>query len=95
MKDSRKNSYVEFVGMTRVRRGTTIDDDTAANCSSKPTFKSNSMIDGLQLVETYNKEIDMDEPIYVELSKLCMTECRYNVIQKTLSQEKKNIQRKR
>lgn len=35
MKDSRKNSYVEFVGMTRVRRGTTIDDDTEFDQSEK------------------------------------------------------------
>ena len=65
----------------------TIKDDNAVNWFSRPTFKTAKEIDGLYLIETYADEVVMDKPIYVgtsilDLSKVCMMDFHYNVIEK-------------
>jgi hypothetical protein len=64
----------------------TINDKNAVNWFSKPTLKGAKEIDGLYLIETYAEEIVMDKPIYVgtsilDLSKVCMMDFHYNVIE--------------
>jgi hypothetical protein len=71
----------------RMKLHLTIDDNNAIKWFSKATLKCAKEIDGLYLIEMYNEEIEMDKPIYVgtsilDLSKLCMMEFHYNVIEK-------------
>ena len=71
----------------RMKLHLTIDDVNAKKWFTKPTLKCNKFIDGLHLIEMYNEEMEMDKPIYVgtsilDLSKLCMMDFHYNVIEK-------------
>jgi hypothetical protein len=65
----------------------TTDNDNAIKWFSEVNMKDCKTIDGLYLIEMYKKEIVYDKPIYVgtsilDLSKLCMMEFHYGVIQK-------------
>ena len=65
----------------------TTDNKQAIKWFSKITLKNCKNIDGLYLIEMYKKEMVYDKPIYVgtsilDLSKLCMMEFHYGVIEK-------------
>ena len=64
----------------------TTDNDMAIKWFSDMRFKGARSIDGLFLVEQYQAEIEMNKPIYVgtsilDLSKVCMMDFHYNVIE--------------
>ena len=61
-------------------------DDNAIKWFSKFNYKNSKEFDGLHLIEMFKTEIIYDKPIYVgtsvlDLSKLCMMDFHYNVIQ--------------
>jgi hypothetical protein len=65
----------------------TINDDNATKWFSKPNLKNCKEVFGLYLIEMFKNNIEMDKPIYVgtsilDLSKLCMMDFHYNVIEK-------------
>jgi hypothetical protein len=64
----------------------TTDHDNAVKWFSKPTLKNAKECDGLYLIEMYKTEVVYDKPIYVgtsilDLSKLCMMQFHYDVMQ--------------
>lgn len=72
----------------------TTDHENAIKWFSKINHKNCQSYDGLYLIETYKKEIVYDQPIYVgtsilDLSKLCMMELHYNIINKELENKYK------
>jgi hypothetical protein len=71
----------------RMQLHLTTDHDNAVKWFSKANFKDSKFFQGLHLIEMYKTEIECDKPIYVgtsilDLSKLCMMDFHYNVIQK-------------
>ena len=71
----------------RVDMKFTLDEDYAVKYFSKLHFKDSRFINGLYMIEMFKKEIVYDKPCYVgtsilDLSKLCMMEFHYGVIQK-------------
>jgi hypothetical protein len=71
----------------RMQLHLTTDHDNAVKWFSKANFKDSKFFRGLHLIEMYKTEIECDKPIYVgtsilDLSKLCMMDFHYNVIQK-------------
>ena len=70
----------------RMSLNLTTDNDMAIKWFSDMRFKGAKEIDGLYLVEQYQAEIEMNKPIYVgtsilDLSKVCMMDFHYNVIE--------------
>ena len=71
----------------RVNIHATTSDKNAVKWFSKVNLKNAKYFSGLYLIEMYKKEIVYDKPIYVgtsilDLSKLCMMEFHYDVINK-------------
>ena len=65
----------------------TADERNAVKWFSKPSFKNNTEVFGLYMIETYKDEVKLDKPIYVgttilDLSKLLMMRFHYDVIEK-------------
>ena len=65
----------------------TTDENQAVKLFSKLNFKDSRYIQGLHLIEMHKTEVLYNKPIYVgtsilDLSKLCMMEFHYGVIQK-------------
>ena len=71
----------------RIELKLTTDNERAIKWFSKLEFKNSKFFDGLHMIEMFKKEIVYDKPIYVgttilDLSKLCMMDFHYNVINK-------------
>jgi len=71
----------------RIELHITSDNDNAIKWFSKPTLKTCKETFGLYLIEMYKSEVILDKPIYIgtsilDLSKICMMDFHYNVIQK-------------
>jgi len=72
----------------RIKMHLTNDDDNAVKWFSKVNFKSASHVDGVYFIQMNNEEVEMNKPIYVgtsilDLSKVCMMNFHYNVINET------------
>ncbi len=64
----------------------TVDQDNAVKWLTRPTVKDARYMNGLFMIENFKDLITYDKPIYVgcsvlDLSKLCMMEFHYEVIQ--------------
>jgi len=62
-------------------------NENAIKWFSKPTLKDCKEVFGLYLIEMYKTEVILDKPIYVgtnilDISKVCMMDFHYNIIQK-------------
>ena len=62
-------------------------EERAIRHFTKPTYKNSEYFNGLYMIEHFKKKIVYDKPIYVgtsilDLSKVCMMDFHYNVIQK-------------
>ena len=71
----------------RVQIYATISEKKATKWFSEVTMKTARYFSGLYLVEKYQKEIVYDKPLYVgtcalDLSKLCMMQFHYDIIEK-------------
>ena len=71
----------------RVDMKFTLDEDYAVTYFSKLHFKDSRFINGLYMIEMFKKDIVYDKPCYVgtsilDLSKICLMEFHYGVIQK-------------
>ena len=72
----------------RIKMHLTNDDKNAMKWFSKVTFKSASHVDGVYFCHMDYEEVEMNKPIYVgtsilDLSKVCMMNFHYNVINET------------
>ena len=65
-------------------------DDNAVKWFSKNTYTNCHEVFGLYMIEMYKAEVTLDKPIYIgtavlDLSKLCMMDFHYNVIEENFS----------
>ena len=70
----------------RIQLHLTTSHDIAVKWFSKDNFKDDKAFNGLNMIEMYKEEIEYNKPVNVgtsilDLSKLCMMDFHYNVIQ--------------
>ena len=70
----------------RIQLHLSTSHDNKVKWFSKINFKDSKSFNGLDLIEMYKEEIEYNKPVYVgtsvlDISKLCMMNFHYNVIQ--------------
>jgi hypothetical protein len=71
----------------RMQLHLTTNHENAVKWFSKINFKDSKCFNGLNMIEMYKQEIEYNKPVYVgtsvlDLSKLCMMDFHYNVIER-------------